>query len=126
MGFRYRLLVLLAVNTSAVLAGSAVDAVPLPGKGLAQHDFLFSGEWDTRKPVQTMFLVKSGKVVWTYEIPIKDHNGNLSEYSDMHMLSNGEIIFAYKTGWPTATRCSATGPLASREKTGPRLCRSSK
>src|SRR5580700_2693855 len=23
-----------------------------PGNGLAQHDFLYCGEWDTRKPVQ--------------------------------------------------------------------------
>src|SRR5436190_3686432 len=71
-------------------------SVPLPGNGLAQHDFLYSGEWDTRKPMQTMFLVKGGKVVWSYEIPIKDQNNNLSEYSDMHMLSNGDIVFAYK------------------------------
>jgi len=71
----------------------------LPGKGLAQHDFLYSGEWDTRKTNQTMFLIRGGKVVWTYEIPIKDANGNLSEYSDMHLLSNGDIVFAYKTGW---------------------------
>src|SRR6478752_5041558 len=47
------------------------EPVPLPGKGLAQHDFLYSGEWDTRKTNQTMFLIKSGKVAWTYEIPIK-------------------------------------------------------
>jgi len=73
--------------------------LPLPGKGLAQHDFLYSGEFDTRKTNQTMFLVKGGKLVWTYEIPIKDTNGNLSEFSDMHMLSNGDILFAYKTGW---------------------------
>jgi hypothetical protein len=71
----------------------------LPGKGLAQHDFLYSGEWDTRKTNQTMFLIKGGKVVWTYQIPINDANGNLSEFSDMHRLSNGDIVFAYKTGW---------------------------
>jgi hypothetical protein len=71
----------------------------LPGNGLAQHDFLYSGEWDTRKTNQTMFLIRGGKVVWTYQIPIKDANGNLSEFSDMHRLSNGDIVFAYKTGW---------------------------
>jgi len=32
----------------------------LPGKGMAQHDFLYSGEWDTRKTNQTMFLVEGG------------------------------------------------------------------
>jgi hypothetical protein len=72
----------------------------LPGNGLAQHDFLYSGEWDTRKQEATMFLVKGGKVVWTYSIPRKDEfNGQESEYSDMHMCSNGDVLFAYKTGW---------------------------
>lgn len=48
----------------------------------------------------TMFLVKGSKVVWTYQIPDKaPENGQLSEYSDMHLLSNGDIVFAYKTGW---------------------------
>ena len=73
---------------------------PLPGRGLAQHDFLYSGEFDTRWPVQTMYLVKGGKVAWTYEIPIRDDKSErLSEYSDMHLLSNGDVVFAYKTGW---------------------------
>ena len=35
----------------------------LPGKGLAQHPFLYAGEWDTRKTDQSMFLVKEGKIV---------------------------------------------------------------
>lgn len=79
----------------------------LPGRGLAQHDFLYSGEWDTRKDQCTMFLVRGGKVVWTYQIPRKDEtNGQESEYSDMHRLSNGDIVFAYKTGW---RKIDATG-----------------
>jgi len=86
-----------------VLAGLASGAEPLPGKGLAQHDFLYSGEFDTRNTNQTMFLVRGGKVAWTYQIPIKDGNGNLSEFSDMHRLSNGDIVFAYKTGWRKIT-----------------------
>ena len=81
---------------------------PLPGRGLAHHDFLYSGEWDTRKPMQTMFLVRGGKVVWTYQIPIRDANGNLSEYSDMHRSSNGDIVFAYKTGWRKIDRRGKT------------------
>lgn len=72
----------------------------MPGRGLAQHDFLFTGEWDTRKPVATMFLIRGGKVAWTYQIPRKDEqNGQESEFSDLHRLSNGDIVFAYKTGW---------------------------
>jgi hypothetical protein len=72
----------------------------LPGKGLAQHDFLYTGEWDTRKTNATLFLIKGGKVAWTYQIPRKDEqNGQESEFSDTHLLSNGDIVFAYKTGW---------------------------
>ena len=79
----------------------------LPGRGLAQHDFLYTGEWDTRKDVATMFLIKGGKVAWTYQIPRKDEtNGQESEFSDMHRLSNGDIVFAYKTGW---RKIDATG-----------------
>jgi hypothetical protein len=37
----------------------------LPGNGLAQHDFLYAGEWDTRKDSQTVFLLRKGQVVWT-------------------------------------------------------------
>jgi hypothetical protein len=44
----------------------------LPGKGLKQHDFLYFGEWDMRKPTaQSMFLVRGGKVVWQYSIPLR-------------------------------------------------------
>ena len=93
---------LCAQTNSATGTNSAPYPDPpatLPGKGLAQHDFLYSGEFDTRNTNQTMFLVKGGKVVWTYQIPIKDRNNNLSEYSDMHRCSNGDIVFAMKTGW---------------------------
>ena|SRR5437867_1647972 len=41
----------------------------LPGKGLGQHPFLYAGQWDTRNPMETMFLVRDGKVVWTHTIP---------------------------------------------------------
>jgi hypothetical protein len=94
---------------------------PLPGRGLAQHDFIYTGEWDTRKNVATIFLVRGGRVTWTYQIPRKDPaNGQESEFSDLHRLSNGDIVFAYKTGWrkidPTGKtiydyKCpTATGP----------------
>ena len=70
----------------------------LPGNGLAQHDFLYCGEWDTRNPMETIFLVKGGKVVWTYQIPDKDEKGQLNEFDDIHLLSNGNVLFARKTG----------------------------
>jgi hypothetical protein len=72
----------------------------LPGSGLAQHDFIFTGEFDTRKKVATISLVQGGKVTKTYQIPTTDPaTGQLSEFSDMHRLSNGDVLYAYKTGW---------------------------
>ncbi|MEO7600085.1 MAG: hypothetical protein ABIV50_14205 [Opitutus sp.] len=70
----------------------------LPGKGLAQHPFLYAGEWDHRYPDQTMFVVRDGKVAWTYTIKLKDEAGQIQEFSDATMLSNGNIAFARKTG----------------------------
>jgi hypothetical protein len=97
------------IGTRSVLA--ADDAAPaptpaappnspamLPGLGLAQHPFLYAGEWDYRKPDQTMFLVRGGKVVWTYSIPIKGAGGVLQEWGDATLLSNGNIVFSRKTG----------------------------
>jgi hypothetical protein len=70
----------------------------LPGNGLAQHPFLYTGEWDHRKTNQTIFVVRDGKVVWTYDIPINDTNGTLQELGDATMLSNGNILFCRKVG----------------------------
>jgi hypothetical protein len=70
----------------------------LPGSGMAQHPFLLTGEWDHRKSDQTLFIVRGGKVVWTYSIPIKDPNGTLQELGDATMLSNGNIVFCRKVG----------------------------
>jgi alpha-glucosidase len=64
----------------------------LKGKGLAQHDFLYCGEWDTRRPAQTMAIVRGGRVVWSYDIP------NAEEYGDCTRLANGNIVFSRKGG----------------------------
>ena len=96
-------------GTNAVPAATTSNAAPrivledipnLPGKGLRQHDFIFTGEFDTRKKVATISLVQDGRVTRTYQIPTTDPaTGQLSEFSDMHRLSNGDVLYAYKTGW---------------------------
>jgi hypothetical protein len=99
----------LAQTPAAAKPGEPYPELPaeLPGRGLAQHDFLYAGQWDVRKPEATLFLVQGGRVAWTYQIPTKDEtNGKLAEYSDVHRLSNGDIVFAYKTGW---RKIDATG-----------------
>jgi hypothetical protein len=63
---------------------SADDNSPsFPGKGLAQHPMLYIGEGCNK-----MFLIKDGKIVWTYS------TGKGWEYDDIWLLSNGHILFS--------------------------------
>ena len=52
-----------------------------PGKGLAQHPFLFYGEGNN-----VLYVVDHGQVVWTYAFPPG------GEIDDAWMLTNGHII----------------------------------
>ena len=84
---------------SAVVAAAGTNpVVALPGHGLAQHAFLYTGEWDHRKQDQTIYLIREGRVEWSYSIPIKDTNGVLQELGDATRLSNGNILFCRKVG----------------------------
>ena len=90
-----------AVNTTA--AGQTKESrraspAVLPGKGLQQHPFLYAGEWDTRKPLQSMFLVRDGKIVWSYSIPLHLPNGGIQEFDDATLLPDGNIIFSRMSG----------------------------
>jgi len=79
-------------------AASAQDLKPagkpnfpdtLPGRGLAQHDFLYAGEAKTRD----IYIVRGGQVVWEYHDP-----EGRGEISDAVRLSNGNILFAHQFG----------------------------
>src|SRR4051812_26129289 len=74
--------------TSPSIENSASPAA-LPGRGLAEHPFLYTGEWDHRKSNQTIFIVRDGKVAWVHSIPSKDADGVLAELGDATLLSNG-------------------------------------
>jgi hypothetical protein len=99
-----------AAEAAPTSAGAPAPAVPeyvahdsyspavLPGNGLNQHPFFYTGQYNFPKPVQTMFIVRDGKVVWTYDIPTNDANKTLQELSDATLLSNGNVVFARKTG----------------------------
>ena len=90
---------LLPVLLLASLLTQAQDNMSLPGSGLSQHPFLYAGEWDHRNALQTLWVVRNGKVVWSYGIPIKDEaKGELQELGDAFMLSNGNILFSRKVG----------------------------
>jgi outer membrane protein assembly factor BamB len=75
--------VLLAQTKAVELTNTEI----LPGKGIAQHDFLYAGESHNRQ----MFIVKNGKVVWFYDDP-----AGKGEVSDAVMLSNGNVLIAHQ------------------------------
>lgn len=94
---KFSALVLTALMACVSLPRASADPV-VTAAGLARHSFLYTGEWDHRKATQTLFVVRDGKVAWTYDIPIKDADGTLQELGDATMLSNGNIVFCRKTG----------------------------
>lgn len=98
--------VALTVQAQSSPVGPTSPAV-LPGKGLAQHPFLYCGEWNYIKPMQTMVMVEGGKVVWSYEIPLDvvvAGKPNKEEFSDCTRLSNGNVLFSRRFGATEVTR----------------------
>lgn len=65
----------------------ATTAQVLPGKGLAQHDFLYAGESKSRRA----YIVRKGEVVWSYDDP-----AGRGEISDAVLLSNGNLLLAHQ------------------------------
>jgi hypothetical protein len=92
----------LGPSTTIQILDNVYAPAVLPGSGLAQHPFLYTGEWDFRgNRDQTIFVVRDGKVAWSYSIPINVTNGTnvtLQELGDATMLSNGNIVFCRKVG----------------------------
>ena len=82
----------------ATSAPAVYSPAVLPGKGLSQHPFLYAGEWDTRKPDQSMFIVRDGKIVWSTTIPLHPTPGANQEFDDATLLPNGNIIFSRMSG----------------------------
>jgi hypothetical protein len=71
----------------------------VPSTSTSQHPFLYAGEWDTRKPnEQSIFIVRGGKIVWQYSMPIKTASGRTQEFDDATMLSDGRVIFSRMSG----------------------------
>ena len=74
---------------ATVTANQALSSSTLPGKGLAQHDFLYAGESHDRQ----IFIVRLGKIVWSY-----NDSAGKGEVSDAVMLSNGNVLFTHQFG----------------------------
>ena len=94
----FSMILILTLNSS--FAGAqTTPKYQLPGKGLKQHDFVYVGEWDMRKPkAQSMFIVRGGKVVWQYSIPQFTATGHVQEFDDATLLPNGIIVYACMSG----------------------------
>jgi hypothetical protein len=72
---------------------------PPSENGLDHRSFLYVGEWDTRHPdAQKMVLVRGGKVVWDYSIPLHPSPNKNQEFDDITMLPNRNIVFARMSG----------------------------
>jgi hypothetical protein len=63
--FTYLLAACRALGAQPAIEAQIVSPSSLPGKGLAQHDFLYAGESHDRK----IFIVRQGKIAWSYEDP---------------------------------------------------------
>jgi hypothetical protein len=90
-----RLAVLACALASALACSAQPASAPAPpaGNGLAQHPFLYCGEWQNRSlDNQTMFLVRDGRVVWSFT------NALHGELGDCTLLSNGDIVFSRQYG----------------------------
>lgn len=86
------ILVLASCAASVIVPAPQLDPT-LPGRGLAQHPFLYCGEWQGRSvEQQAMYIVRDGKVAWSYT------NTRKGELGDCTMLSNGNIVFSRQYG----------------------------
>jgi len=99
MKSKFKLTLILLLICAFASAQTVTKDYKLPGNGLKQHDFLYAGEWDMRKPqAQSLFLVRKCKVVWQYSIPLRTATGGVQEFDDATMLSNGNIVYACMSG----------------------------
>ena len=90
-------LVLLMAFVLPVMAGPAPGPVA-PNTDIQRYSFLYAGEWDTRNTLQSMFIVKQGKVAWSYSIPLRLEGGGVQEFDDATLLPNGNVIFSRMSG----------------------------
>ncbi len=85
--------ILWTISLLTALAQTVPPVTETPGKGLAQHPFLYCGEWQNRSiDNQTIHIVRGGKIAWSYTNPQR------GELGDCSMLSNGNVLFSRQFG----------------------------
>jgi hypothetical protein len=73
--------------------------------GFDRHDALYCGEWQkTTKPGDTIYLVKGGKVVWSYSLSTSGGN----EYGDCTLTSYGTVFYPLKNSGAFEMRVDLT------------------
>lgn len=78
-----------AATMLCTLASAALKPPVLPGRGLAEHDFLYTGQAHTRD----IYIIRAGKVAWEFH-----DNDAKGEISDAVMASDGRIVIAHQFG----------------------------
>ena len=77
--------------------GEKAPAV-LPGKGPAQHPFLYAGEWDTRKPRSSPCSSSARQDRLAIFHADANPSGGNQEFDDATLLSNGNMVFSRMSG----------------------------
>src|SRR5450631_1955792 len=92
--------IFVSIQAQAIRAADTTFKIYLPSEsGIDHRSFLYVGEWDTRHPeAQKIFLVRRGKVVWDYSIPLHPAPNANQEFDDITMLPNRNIVFARMSG----------------------------
>src|ERR1043165_2981202 len=78
---------LLTFSASNAAEAKSAQSMALPGRGLAQNDFLYAGESKNRRA----FIIRNGQVLWSYDDP-----AGRGEISDAVLLSNGNLLLAHQ------------------------------
>ena len=72
-----------------------------PCTNLEMHPFLYAGEFQNQNgdyfDNQKVYLVRNGKILWTYNVTKASIGGKLVELGDISMKSNGHIVMSL--GW---------------------------
>jgi hypothetical protein len=76
----------LAAQTAPAPPPASNSPATLPGRGLTQHDMLYCGEWNFNEPLQTIWIVRGGKPVWSYSIPFHIQFGGKEDFQETRRL----------------------------------------
>jgi mannan endo-1,4-beta-mannosidase len=111
----------LAMTNTEAGGRTGLDAQMNPAAlctNLSMHPFLYAGEFQKQDndyfDNQKVYLVRDGKVVWTYNVTKASVGGRLVELGDISMKSNGHIVMSLGWGGAREIIPDYTNPANSR------------